>query len=63
MGRLHEVAEPHHSRDVKADIRMRGLSTKLFSKGDIWVWGEQGHFLIMVPRSREHVADEIMRKL
>lgn len=40
-----------------------GLPTKLLPEGDIRDWGEQVAFRIMVPRGREHVADEILRKL
>ena len=40
-----------------------GLPTKIIPEGDIMTWGERAHFRIMVPRGREHVADEILRKL
>ena len=40
-----------------------GLPTKLLPEGDILNWGERVPFRIMVPRGREHVADEILRKL
>ena len=40
-----------------------GLPTKLLPEGDIRDWGEQVAFRVMVPRGREHVADEILRKL
>ena len=40
-----------------------GLPTKLLPVGDILDWGERVPFRIMVPRGREHVADEILRKL
>ena len=40
-----------------------GLPTRLLPEGDIRDWGEQAAFRIMVPRGREHVADEILRKL
>ena len=40
-----------------------GLPTKLLPAGDILDWGERVPFRIMVPRGREHVADEILRKL
>ena len=40
-----------------------GLPTRLLPEGDIRDWGEQVAFRIMVPRGREHVADEILRKL
>lgn len=40
-----------------------GLPTKLLPVGDILDWGELVPFRIMVPRGREHVADEILRKL
>ncbi|MSQ22075.1 MAG: hypothetical protein EXR53_02035 [Dehalococcoidia bacterium] len=40
-----------------------GLPARLLPEGDIQDWGEQVPFRIMVPRGREHVADEILRKL
>ena len=40
-----------------------GLPTRLLPESGILDWGEQAHFRIMVPRGREHVADEIIRKL
>ncbi len=40
-----------------------GLPTKLLPEGDILDWGEEVPYRIMVPRGREHVADEILRKL
>jgi hypothetical protein len=40
-----------------------GLPTKLLPDGDIRDWKEQASFRVMVPRGREHVADEILRKL
>ena len=40
-----------------------GLPTKLLPEGDILDWGERVPFRVMVPRGREHVADEILRKL
>lgn len=40
-----------------------GLPTKLLPEGDILDWAEEVPYRIMVPRGREHVADEIIRKL
>ena len=40
-----------------------GLPTKILPKGDILSWSERVPFRVMVPRGREHVADEILRKL
>ena len=40
-----------------------GLPARLLPEGDILDWGERVPFRIMVPRGREHVADEILRKL
>ena len=39
------------------------LPTKILPEGDITTWGERVPFRVMVPRGREHVADEILRKL
>jgi hypothetical protein len=40
-----------------------GLPTRILPEGDILQWGERVPFRVMVPRGREHVADEILRKL
>lgn len=40
-----------------------GLPVRLLPVGDIQEYGEQVPFRVMVPRGREHVADEILRKL
>lgn len=40
-----------------------GLPTKILPDGDILTWGERSTFRILVPKGREHVADEILRKL
>ena len=40
-----------------------GLPTKILPVGDIMEWGERVPFKVYVPKGREHVADEILRKL
>ncbi len=40
-----------------------GLPTRILPEGDILDWAEESPFKVMVPRGREHVADEILRKL
>ena len=40
-----------------------GLPTKIVPEGDILTWGERVAFRVLVPRGREHVADEVLRKL
>ena len=40
-----------------------GLPTKILPEGDILAWGERVPFRVLVPKGREHVADEILRKL
>ncbi len=40
-----------------------GLPTKIIPEKDILTWGERVPFRVMVPKGREHVADEILRKL
>ena len=44
-------------------LESEGLPTKILPKGNILNWGERVPFRIMVPKGREHVADEILRKL
>ena len=40
-----------------------GLPTNILPEGDILDWSENVPFRVMVPKGREHVADEILRKL
>jgi hypothetical protein len=40
-----------------------GLPTMIIPDGDILTWGERVSFRVLVPKGREHVADEILRKL
>ena len=47
----------------KEVIEAEGLPVRLLPEGDILDCGERVPFRIMVPRGREHVAEEILRKL
>ena len=47
----------------KEILEGEGLPTRILPEGNILDWGEQVPFRIMVPRGREHVAEEILRKL
>jgi len=47
----------------KAVLEGDGLPTKILPEGEITSWGERVPFRILVPKGREHVADEILRKL
>ncbi|MDA1189554.1 MAG: hypothetical protein O2854_07765 [Chloroflexi bacterium] len=47
----------------KDALEAEGLPTKILPEGDILNWGERVPYRIMVPKGREHVADEIIRKL
>jgi hypothetical protein len=48
----------------KEVIEAEGLPVRLLPEGeDIRDWSERSTFRIMVPRGREHVAEEIVRKL
>ena len=40
-----------------------GLPTNIIPEGNKLDWGERVPYRIMVPRGREHVAEEILRKL
>ena len=40
-----------------------GLPAMILPEGDIMTWGERVAFRLLVPKGREHVADEILRKL
>lgn len=47
----------------KEVLEGEGLPTRIIPEGDILDWGEKVLFKICVPMGREHVADEILRKL
>ena len=40
-----------------------GLPARILPEGDILDWSERVPFNIYVPKGREHVAEEILRKL
>ena len=47
----------------KDAFEAEGLPTKILPEGDIIDWSERLPFVVYVPKGREHVADEILRKL
>ena len=40
-----------------------GLLVKIVPAGNILDWNEKSDYRLLVPKGREHVADEILRKL
>ena len=47
----------------KDTFESEGLPTKILPVKDIISWGERVAYRVYVPKGREHVADEILRKL
>tara|TARA_B100001971_G_C17739895_1_gene310163 strand:+ start:107 stop:301 length:195 start_codon:yes stop_codon:yes gene_type:complete len=47
----------------KEAIEAEGLPVRLLPESGILDWSEKTSFRLMVPRGREHVAEEILRKL
>ena len=47
----------------KSLLEGEGLPAKILPEGDILEWSETSKFRLLVPKGREHVADEILRKL
>ena len=47
----------------KEVLEGEGLPTRILPDGDIRDWSQRSPFLIYVPKGREHVAEEILRKL
>ena len=47
----------------KEVLEAEGLPTRILPDGDILDWGERIPFHVYVPKGREHVAEEILRKL
>ena len=39
------------------------LPTKIIPENGLLEWSEKSNFRILVPKGREHVADEIIRKI
>ncbi len=47
----------------KEVLEGEGLPARILPEGHILSWSERTPFLIYVPKGREHVAEEILRKL
>ena len=48
----------------KLALEGEGLPSRILpANGDITAWSEGQSFIIYVPKGREHVAEEILRKL
>ncbi len=47
----------------KEVLEGEGLPARILPEGDILDWSERASFNIYVPKGREHVAEEILRKL
>ena len=47
----------------KEALEAEGLPSRILPDGDILDWSERVPFVIYVPKGREHVAEEIVRKL
>ena len=47
----------------KEAIEAEGLPVRLLPESEILDWSEKITYRLMVPRGREHVAEEILRKL
>ncbi len=47
----------------KEVLEAEGLPSRILPEGDIRDWSERVPFRIYVPKGREHVAEEIVRKL
>ena len=47
----------------KDTLESEGLPCRMLPQGDILDWQETSPFVLYVPKGREHVAQEILRKL
>ena len=47
----------------KEALESEGLPILILPEGDIRDWGDRVPFRIYVPQGREHVAEEILRKV
>ncbi|MBL40229.1 MAG: hypothetical protein CL761_02755 [Chloroflexi bacterium] len=44
-------------------LEAEGLPTKIIPEQGLLEWSEKSKFRVLVPKGREHVADEIIRKI
>ena len=44
-------------------LEAEGLPTMIIPEYGLLEWSEKSNFRILVPKGREHVADEIIRKI
>ena len=44
-------------------LEAEGHPTKIIHENGLLDWSEKSNFRILVPKGREHVADEIIRKI
>ena len=44
-------------------LEAEGLPRKIIPENGLLDWSEKSKFRILVPKGREHVADEIIRKI
>jgi hypothetical protein len=47
----------------KDTLEAEGLPCRILPEADILSWSERTPFVVYVPKGREHVAEEILRKL
>ncbi len=47
----------------KEVLESEGLPARILPEGDVLGWSERVPFKVYVPKGREHVAEEILRKL
>lgn len=47
----------------KEVLEGEGLPARILPEGDILDWAERAPFNVLVPKGKEHVAEEILRKL
>jgi len=44
-------------------LESEGLPCRMLPDGDVLDWSERSSFVLYLPKGREHVAEEILRKL
>ena len=47
----------------KDTLEAEGLPCRILPEGDVLDWSLRSPFIVYVPKGREHVAEEILRKL
>ena len=58
-----KIAIPKAAQNRKDALESEGLPCRILPEQEISKWSETGSFVLYLPKGREHVGEEIVRKL